>query len=438
VPILALAALLAGCSGATAERPVSGSISLPSPLPSVHQVTKQVSISGSASSIVTASCPASEWALSGGWIEPPGSPIMDVLISSRAGQSGWQFELAPDEPTPGAKASVTLTLACMVFAPTGTVVTEASSAKVIPPDNMDVPGTGTTVGCPSSALLVGGGYTASPGVTVFRSQNLESNGPSYDLGVAGAKAWFVDGVMSSAGGAGQGFIAHAECLTMSGSPGVQGLLEGESPPFAPQTVSGAAACPPGTFVTGGGFVLYGGYGLFGARHVVTNASVNSTWTVVGGSAEPEPYPGFAAVDVGFSVSSLCLTFAQALPGGVTPTAAPRRVPTPSSSPDQLSVSPSTITGFCFYGSWPTAFSLANTGSSQVSWISAINGAGTGNTITLTPASGVLNPGAQVTITVSGRDTTSGPHTLTLKFLGVTFLANGAPAGAAATETVTCQ
>jgi hypothetical protein len=191
--------------------------------PSVHQVLHQQTLTGTSVGPVTATCPAGEVALSGSWATSPSdgsNPI--VYNSTRSGVGGWQVYVQHSGST-----LVNAYAMCLKNASSATVAERLGQVTVNP-------GTYGTkfVSCNAGETLVGGGFAASNGTSLY---NFTASGSTW-----GGYAW-------NHTGGGLLFNFYAECLTYSGS-------HSSFTSYAQATGHTVSnVCPSGSWVSGGGF-----------------------------------------------------------------------------------------------------------------------------------------------------------------------------------------
>lgn len=199
----------------------------PKPKPSVHLVTAQKSITGPATTSVTATCPAGELALSGGWAQSSSDPGR-ILNSVRQSTNAWTVNFNEATST---TQSVTVYVECLKNA-SGSAITERNSGNVTV-----APGTYGTkyISCNPGEVLVGGGYGLVADVNELTVYNFAASGNAW-----GGYVWnhsSYDRTMHFS----------AECLSYTGVTSSFVMSSTHS--------SGAiATCPSGTYVSGGGFV----------------------------------------------------------------------------------------------------------------------------------------------------------------------------------------
>jgi hypothetical protein len=191
--------------------------------PSVHQVLHQQTLTGTSPGPVTVACPAGEVALSGSWATSPSDGSNPVVYNStRNGAGGWNVYVRHSGST-----LVNAYVMCLKNASGATVVERLGQITVNP-------GTYGTkfVSCNAGETLVGGGFAASNGLTLY---NFSASGSTW-----GGYAW-------NTTGGGLLFNFYAECLTYSGS-------HSSFTSYAQATGHTVSnACPSGSWVSGGGF-----------------------------------------------------------------------------------------------------------------------------------------------------------------------------------------
>lgn len=191
-------------------------------VPSVHQVVNQVSLSGTSSGPVTATCPAGELALSGSWAtnSSDGSGAI-VFNSTRNGSGAWNVYVSHSGAT-----LVNAYVNCLKNPPAGATVSEVWAGGLSVPANSY----GTKFASCGSDTLVGGGFASNNGITLY---NFSNSGSSW-----GGYAW--NHTTSAAA-----FSFYAECLHSATGHSASTLASGSS--------GTTATCPANTMVSGGGF-----------------------------------------------------------------------------------------------------------------------------------------------------------------------------------------
>jgi len=192
---------------------------------------------------VTATCPAGQVALGGGWAT---SGYGNVYNSSRSGNS-WQVYV----DNYGSSDLVNAYVMCLVNQPAAVVTQRLNQ--------ISVPGSTSSNGyayCQSGEILVGGGFalssTISLNVQEFNTTDTAWHGNFSNFGSSAALA-----------------NTYAICL--------QGNHMFASPQGNPTTVAAnsyggsAATCPPGFVVTGGG------YGISSAAVVYNSSPTSNGW-----------------------------------------------------------------------------------------------------------------------------------------------------------------
>jgi hypothetical protein len=217
---------------------------LPTPAPYTHLVYAQQNLTGGSVGPVTATCPAGQVALGGGWAT---SGYGNVYSSSRSGNS-WQVYV----DNYGSSDLVNAYVMCLVNLPSA-VVTERLN-------QVSVPGSSSSTDdfsfCQPSETLVGGGFALSS--TIFLKEQ-DSN--------ATDQAWH--GNFSNFGSSAEPANVYAICLQGHYSPlGPQG----PATTVAPNSVGGSAApCAAGYSVTGGG------YSISSAAVVYNSSPTSNGW-----------------------------------------------------------------------------------------------------------------------------------------------------------------
>jgi hypothetical protein len=193
-------------------------------LPSVHQVLQQQTLTGTSVGPVTATCPAGELALSGGWGTNPSDGSNPVVYnSSRSGSGGWNVYVQHSGST-----LVNAYALCLKNASGAAVAERYAGALSVSANTY-----GTKfASCNAGETLVGGGFASSSGLTLY---NFTASGASW-----GGYVW-------NHTGSALPFSFYAECLTSSGShSSFTGAGSGTGHAVSP-------ACPSGGYVSGGGF-----------------------------------------------------------------------------------------------------------------------------------------------------------------------------------------
>jgi len=238
------------------------------PHPYVHQVATWVTISGASTAPVVVSCPAGELALSGGWLTSSSAGVK-VLSAARSGNGGWAISIAHPNPI-----TTILYVECLANA-LGATVSEVSSQASLPTgQNADA---FVSVVCLLGTLRVGGGFTVSAGAHIVLST----------FNFAPSNAWAAKG-LNDGGGSGKSVTARAECLKMpSGAPQLS-LVQQTAASTGATTVSAAATCPAGTYVSGGGFSEGTSNPAFRVYTNAVNVSQN-LWRVSGINDAPSQF-----------------------------------------------------------------------------------------------------------------------------------------------------
>jgi hypothetical protein len=218
---------------------------LPGPTPYTHLVYAQRTLTGGSDvGPVTATCPAGQIALGGGWAT---SGYGNVYNSSQSG-NGWQVYVN----NYGASDLVNAYVMCLVNQP-GAVVTERLNQVSVPASSSS---TDNLSYCQSNEILIGGGFALSS--TIFlNSQEFNSTD----------KAW--RGNFSNYGSTPALANVYAMCLRanyMFASP--QGAAKVV---VTSANGSSTATCPAGFMVTGGG------YGISSAAVVFNSSPTANGW-----------------------------------------------------------------------------------------------------------------------------------------------------------------
>src|SRR6185437_11977824 len=155
--------------------------------PSVHQVSNQVTLSGTSTGPVNASCPSGELALSGSW-GLSGDATAAPIDSFRNGSRGWSVYATHASPV-----TVKVYVECLRHA-SGATVGEISHPLVVPASS-----TASAIAqCLAGQVVVGGGFEAPMG------------DETYELTAYSGTEWLVRFSNHSARDA--NFTAFAECL----------------------------------------------------------------------------------------------------------------------------------------------------------------------------------------------------------------------------------
>jgi hypothetical protein len=190
----------------------------------VHQALHQQTLTGTSPGPVTVTCPAGEIALSGGWASNPSDGTNALVYnSSRSGSGGWQIYVQHSGST-----LVNAYAMCLKNASGASVVERFAGNLSVSPNTY-----GTKfASCNAGETLVGGGFAASNGTTLY---NFTASGSSW-----GGYVW-------NHTGSALPFNFYAECLTYSGShSSFTGAAQANGHSTSP-------ACPSGSYVSGGGF-----------------------------------------------------------------------------------------------------------------------------------------------------------------------------------------
>jgi hypothetical protein len=215
-------------------------------LPSVHQVVHQQTLTGSSVGPVTATCPAGEVALSGGWATSPSDGSNPVVYdSSRTGAGGWSVYVQHSGST-----LVSAYAMCLKNASGATVAERFAGSLSVSPNTYGA----KFASCNSGETLVGGGFASNIGLTLY---NFMASGATWG------------GYVYNHTGSALPFSFYAECLTYSGS---HSSLTAYTQATG-HTVSNA--CPSGSYVSGGGFAANQNSQVF----TMAAASSGQAWEV---------------------------------------------------------------------------------------------------------------------------------------------------------------
>src|SRR5262249_47792257 len=141
----------------------------PTPLkPSVHQVSKLISLAGSGVEKILIYCPTGELSLSGGWVGSS-SATTEVERSQRSGQDAWSLYVSHS-----GSASVIAYVECLRQAPTGTNILEIEAVGNIP-GGVGASSSAVFAFCPTTTYLVGGGFLTGTGTRVRESRPTDPN-----------------------------------------------------------------------------------------------------------------------------------------------------------------------------------------------------------------------------------------------------------------------
>jgi hypothetical protein len=230
--------------------------------PSVHQVVNQVTLSGTNSGPVVATCPSGELALSGGWaVVPYNTTGATILRSKRSGTRGWAISVAH-----ALDVTVTSYAECLKDAP-GATVAERSATLSVPAGGV----AGYKVPCNTGETVVGGGFATQSGVNVLGT-TADSVGPPYAWSVG---FWNLGTSLAS-------YSVYVECLTYATAH--SSANESQLSPIAAGSTGGTTspACPSGTQVSGGGYAYLSqatgfAYGMSAQRVLGDDGSSYIVW-----------------------------------------------------------------------------------------------------------------------------------------------------------------
>ncbi len=248
IAITALPLILAllGCAvtGVQTTRPAATPpIATPTPArPSVHEVAQTATLNGGNTGPVTATCPAGEIALGGGWNVP--TQQARVFAATLNGNT-WSLSVLPlGHP---ATTTVTAYVECLRNAP-GAVVTQRPTTQNLAPtptntfnDNLG----GTISLCDPGETLVGGGFDLGAPTA---NLELEATWPRND--VLPVQMWVFS--VRNYDTVAHSITHYAECLSGVTVTASYPRQDG-SPVYASQTGSASVSCPTGAALAGGGF-----------------------------------------------------------------------------------------------------------------------------------------------------------------------------------------
>lgn len=221
----------------------------------VHEIANTVTLTGTSTGPVLASCPPGEVALGGGWSVPSQDRVFAAQLNgntwavSVAGPSRLTVAAAAVEPQPGTEAgagTVTAYIEC-VFGVAGLVVTSQTLEFSLPANQRfsEAVYCGTKNGFPVGFGFNLGGSSANIWLDV--SQPLTSLvGTKGNLGSWIIGGWNRDSVAHSASLSVQCLAAVSSPLYLQNTGGIVSAVTTESV---------TAQCPPWTQVVGGGFYL---------------------------------------------------------------------------------------------------------------------------------------------------------------------------------------
>jgi hypothetical protein len=223
------------------------------PLPSVHQVFQQQTLTSTSTGPVTVACPAGEVALSGSWATSSSDGTNALVYNStRNGAGGWKVYVQHSGST-----LVNAYAMCLKNASSASVVERFAGSLSVNPNTYG----SKYASCNAGETLVGGGFASSNGLTLY---NFMASGATWG------------GYVYNHTGSALPFSFYAECLTYSGS---HSSLTSYTQATG-HTVSNA--CPSGSYVSGGGFAANQN------SHVNTMSATSSgqAWEVYDTPASP--------------------------------------------------------------------------------------------------------------------------------------------------------
>lgn len=246
LPIATLAALLVFV---TTADPAASAPGIPN-TPGIHEVANTVTLSGTNTGPVLATCPAGEVALGGGWNVPPRARVFAAVLQGNT----WAVSVAnaglslsaevATEPKPGAEigiGAVTAYVEC-VHGVAGLVVT-AQSSSISVPANQRLVHAGF---CNTGEVLVGSAFDlGGPSANIW----LETNSPT--TAAFGYPLWFFSGMN-------QDSVAHSvsfsvQCLGNFSLGAYTLYLQNTGGPVSAITTGSVTAlCPSWMQVAGGG------------------------------------------------------------------------------------------------------------------------------------------------------------------------------------------
>jgi hypothetical protein len=196
--------------------------------PSVHQVVNQITLSGTNSGPVVATCPAGELALSGSWAVPYASGAT-IQRSARSGTRGWAISVAHTSDM-----LATSYADCLKDAP-GATITERSASYSAPANTIKY----AQIVCHTGEVVVGGGFATQIGVEITASA-----GNSAPL-----TGWAVFGLNHGTSPA--SFSAYVECLTYAKARSSQNATVSSTIAAGSTGSATSSPCPSGANMTGG-------------------------------------------------------------------------------------------------------------------------------------------------------------------------------------------